>query len=108
MLAFEAEMKRWLVPLLILVIVLLVGSVAGDILLLHHHLAGIALDEHYRSSLSSAFLSCLVLISSWYVAPILFGALRPDIPGALDSITRHFCGWHSSSYLRWHNNTGVY
>ena len=99
MLVFESEMKRWLVPLLILVTLLLVGSVVGDILLLHHHLTGIALDEHYRSSLSSAFLSCLVFVSFWYVAPVLFGALRPDIPGAFDTITRHFCGWHSSAYL---------
>ena len=92
-------MKRRLVFLLIISSLLLVGSVAGDILLLHHHLTGLALDDHYRSSLSTAFLSSLVLVLSWYVAPVLFGALRPDIPGAFDTITRHFCGWHSSAYL---------
>ncbi len=95
---FEAEMRRWLViPLLVIGIFLFVGSAVGDVIVVHHHLSNLNLDEHYSSLIIVGLIGGLTLLSRWRTSGIpIFSDRVKLIP---DAFTRHFCGWDSSSYI---------
>jgi hypothetical protein len=95
-------MQRWLLFFFLVAgALLLIGGIAGDALLVHHHLSGPALDEHCRSFLAVDFTNCLFALFCLYCGVCL------NLPNNLKSTSchsaiRHFCGWHSSAYLKYY------
>lgn len=90
-------MRRWLVVLLIAVVLLLVGSMACDAFLVHHHLNGIAVEEHFQSFFAAAFLIGLLTLRYWHKA--VGNSFSYNSPYSAHAAIRFFCGWHNSSYL---------
>lgn len=88
-------MSRWLVFAAVL---LLVCSLIGDVFIIHHHLTGFSPEadhtppEYFSFGDTAAFMTIFALIGM-----LLFSVKWMRVK--LNSLTRHFCGWHSSAYL---------
>ncbi len=91
-------MYRWLVLLLLIIdIVVLIGS-AGDAFLVHHHINGLSVDEHYPALAATAIIYSFILLYREY-KNALFLLSNRDHSLLCQAIARCFCGWHSSAYL---------
>ena len=88
-------MCKWL----LLVVVLLLASLAGDVFLVHHHLTDISLTiEHAPPQYAPALHDSLTGALNVQKGP-LFALALPWPGDVTDSTIPCFCGWHNSAYL---------
>jgi hypothetical protein len=82
--------------LLLAVALLLLVSIAGDVLFVHHHLDSASIETHHLTQYALTF----GLVSTLYLCA-QSGLFRRNsrINLISDNSSRHFCGWHNSAYL---------
>ena len=91
-------MQRWMVIFLLIIgVLMLVGSAAGDAFLVHHHSSGLSIDEHYPT-LAVGIICGFILVNQVYNTD-LFRLPNRGWSLVCRAIARCFCGWNSSAYV---------
>jgi len=87
-------MHKWLLLALALV---LTASLAGDVLLVHHHLSGFSVEsEHNPPQYAPDFLNGLTSALTAHQG-LLLDSGKPC--NNINSNICYCCGWHNSAYL---------
>lgn len=88
-------MNKWL---LVISVLLLVASLAGDVFFVHHHLSSFSVEsEHVPPQHSVSYLNNLVGGLSTSGLPLGYPSYWSS--GGADGVLGYFCGWHNSAYL---------
>ncbi len=90
---------RWLA---LIAVILLLGSIAGDILLVHPHLASFSagIDHSPPQYAPSPDDGLTGLLRAQEGAGVMWLPMSAAGDRGDSGIRRYFCGWHSSAYVK--------
>ena len=90
-------MPKWLILTFALV---LIASMTGDVLLVHHHLGGTPFDaEHNTVQYTLDCHKAMIGLVGENYHDLLLGLTMNGVNRYAAKSTPGFCGWHNSAYL---------